>query len=165
MSWSLVSTTAFPAQTDAHKASFGASFLTKGNAVGFDALSATFSAPPVAPTGADAVAFDVNRALRGGWDAYLLLDAGVEDFDGAEDALEGALDALDDALAGLASLPDTRENQAAAKGIEKTQKGLQKALAQVQAEDAAKALKSLEKLAGPLIQASVLLDPQPLSSP
>jgi hypothetical protein len=163
--WLAIASTAFPAQVDPLKAAFGVSNLRKGTAVGFDGLSATFSAPPVAPTGAVAVAADVNLALRDSLLAYQSLDAGEDDFATATAALAGAGDALDGAQLGLAALPESKDNQSAGKHVAKADKGLTKAQEQVANEDSAKALKTLEKVARSLIEAALLLNPQPFPPP
>jgi len=157
--WIAISNTDYPEQLDPHKASFGASNITKGTAVGFDGLQATFSAPPVPPTGTVAVAADVNAALIASLDAQLALDAGLDDFATAGTALGVAEDALDDAQA--VALPATKENQTAIKHMAKADKSLAKAQEQVVDQDSAKALKTLEKLGRSLIEAALLLNPQP----
>lgn len=53
----------------------------------------------------------------------------------------------------------------AAKRIGKAGKSLAKAQDQVAAQNGAKAMKSLEKVAPPLIEAAHFLNPQPLGSP
>jgi len=163
--WTSVSTTTFPAQTIPLKASFGASALTKGTAVGFDGLQATFSAPPIAPTGAVAVAADVNAALIAAYEAQLDLDAGADDFAAAAAQLDAAENALDDAQVGVAALPASKTNQSAAKHIAKADKGLAKAQDQVADQAAAKAIKTLEKLGRSLVEAALLLNPQPFPAP
>ena len=165
MAWTPVSTTAFAAQAEPLKAAVGATGLSKGTAVGFDDIVYTSSGPPSAPAPAVAVAADANAALLAGYAAYQDLEGGAPDFVSAAASLGDAEDALDDAQAGAAGLPPSKDVSSAAKLLGKADKGLAKAQDQVAAESAAKALKTLEKAADALIEAALLLNPQPLPAP
>jgi len=164
-SWTPVSTTTFPAQTEPLKFSFGATGLTKGTAAGFDDAVFSSSAPPVAPTGAVAVAADVNDAVLAAYAAFQDLDGAGPDFGSAGANLDASASALDAAQAGAAALPATSDNQDAAKLLGKAEKSLVKAQQQVDDQTADKALKTLEKLAHPLTEAALLLNPQPFPAP
>jgi hypothetical protein len=164
MAWSPVATTAFPAQVEPLKVAFGATGLAKNTTVGFDRLVVPFSGPPSAPAPAVDVAADVNAALVSAYGAFEALDESP-DFDDAGLDLDAAADAIDAAQAGAAGLPETKENKKAAKFIDKAEKSLVKALDQVADEDAAKALKTLQKVGGSLIEAALLLNPQPFPPP
>lgn len=162
--WTLIDSTSFPGQSEPLKISFGVEALTKGTEVGFDGLAATFEQPPMPPAGAAAVAADVNFALFATLGAQRSLEgtAGIADLATASGALEAAADALVDAQAGAAGLPESKATKGAAKRIGKAAKTLAKALAQVdEDQDAAKAAKTLEKAGRPLVEASLLLSPQP----
>jgi hypothetical protein len=160
--WSAVANTAFPTQTLPLKAAFGVTGLSKGTEVGFDDLEYASSAPPMAPTGAVAVAADVNAALLAGYAAFRALDGGAPDFGAAAASLDDADAALDDAMAGVAALPSSKTNQSAAKQLAKADKGLTKAQDQVAGQAADKALKTLGKAGDSLVEAALLLNPQPL---
>jgi hypothetical protein len=159
--WTPVSTTPFAAQTAPLKPSFGATGLSKGTAVGFDNLLFTTSDPPSAPAPAVAAAADVNAALLAGYAAYRQLEQ--PDFATAEVNLGQAQDAIDDAQAAIAALPASREVSSAAKFVNKAEKSLAKAQDQVADEDAVKAMKTLEKGGDSLVEAALLLNPQPFS--
>ena len=165
MAWTPVSTTAFAAQTEPLKAAVGATGLSKGTAVGFDDIVYVSSGPPSAPAPAVAVAADANAALLAGYAAYRDLEGGTPDFVSAAANLGDAGDALDDAQAGAAGLPPSKDVSSAAKLLGKADKGLVKAQDQVADGSAAKALKTLEKAADALIEAALLLNPQPLPAP
>lgn len=165
MAWTLVSTTPFAAQTEPLKAAVGATGLSKGTAVGFDDLVYVSSGPPSMPAPAVSVAADANAALLAGYAAYRDLEAGTLDFVSAAANLGVAEDALDDALAGAAGLPPSKDVSSAAKLLGKADKGLAKAQDQVADASAEKALKTLEKAADALIEAALLLNPQPLPAP
>lgn len=162
-SWQLVATTAFPAQTAPLKAAFGATGLGKGTAVGFDDAVYISGPPLVAPSAAAAVAADVNAALLAGYTAFQEIEDG--NLGSAETDLGDAEDALDDAQFGVAALPPSKTVSSAAKQIAKADKTLAKAQDQVAVGDGDKALKTLRKLARPLIEAALLLNPQPLPGP
>jgi hypothetical protein len=155
--WSPVATTTFPAQTEPLKFAFGATGLTKGTAVGFDDAVFVSGPPLVAPTGGPLVAADVNAAVLAAYEAFDALDGAGPDFGAADAALADAADALDAAQDGAAGLP----SPGAVKLLGKAEKSLLKAQQQVGDESAVKALKSLEKLAHPLTEAALLLNPQP----
>jgi hypothetical protein len=159
--WTPVSTTAFTPQTAAFKPSFGATGLSKGTVVGFDNLLFTTSDPPSAPAPAVAVAADVNAALLAGYAAYRQLEQ--PDFATAAVNLGQAQDAIDDAQAGLAGLPSSREVSSATKFVAKAEKALAKAQDQVADEAAEKAMKTLEKGGDSLVEAALLLNPQPFT--
>jgi hypothetical protein len=165
MAWTSVSSTAFAAQTEPLKPSFGATGLGKGTAVGFDDLVYVSAGPPSAPAPAVAAAADVNAALLAGLAAHQDLEGGVPDFVSAAANLGDAEDALDDAQAGVAGLPPSKAVSRAAKFLGKADKALVKAQDQVAGEDAAKALKTLEKGGDALVEAALLLNPQPLPAP
>jgi hypothetical protein len=165
MTWESVSTTAFAAQTEPLKPSFGATGLSKGTAVGFDDLFYDSSGPPSAPAPAVAVAADVNAALLAGLDAHRALEGGVPDFVDAAAALFDAQDAVEDAQAGAAALPASKEVSKATQFLGKAAKALAKAQDQVADQDAEKALKTLEKGGDSLVEAALLLNPQPLPEP
>jgi hypothetical protein len=162
-SWQPVSTTSFPAQTAPLKAAFGATGLSKGTAVGFDDAVYVSGPPLVAPSAAAAVAADVNAALLAGYTAFQEIEDG--NLGSAETDLGDAADALDDAQLGVAALPPSKAVSSAAKQIGKADKTLAKAQDQVAVGDGDKALKTLQKLARPLIEAALLLNPQPLPGP
>jgi hypothetical protein len=159
MTWTPVSTTPFTPQVAPLKPSFGATGLSKGTAVGFDNLLFATSDPPSAPAPAVAVAADVNAALLAGYAAYRQLEQ--PDFATAEVNLDQAQEALDDAQAGAAGLPASRDVSSAVKFLGKAEKALVKAQDQVADENAEKAMKTLEKGGDSLVEAALLLNPQP----
>jgi hypothetical protein len=165
MTWTPVSTTAFAAQTEPLKPSFGATGLSKGTAVGFDDLVFASSGPPSAPAPEVDVAADVNAALLAGLAAHQDLEGGVPDFPSAAANLGDAEDALDDAQAGIAGLTPSKAVSSAAKFLGKADKALAKAQDQVADQNAAKALKTLEKGGDALVEAALLLNPQPFPEP
>jgi hypothetical protein len=114
------------------------------------------------PAPAVAVAADVNAALLAGYAAYEDIDSPSPDFASAGTHLDDAADALDDAAAGVAGLAASKAVSSAAKHIAKAAKGLPKAQDQVDGQDAKKGMKSLEKMGRSLIEAALLLNPQPL---
>ena len=118
-----------------------------------------------APAPAVAVAADANAALLAGYAAYRDLEGGAPDFASAAANLGDAADALDDAQAGAGALPPSKDVSSATKLLGKADKGLVKAQDQVADENAEKALKTLEKAGDALIEAALLLNPQPLGGP
>jgi hypothetical protein len=163
MAWTPVSTTPFTPQVDPLKPSFGATGLSKGTAVGFDDLAFASAGPPSAPAPAVAVAADVNAALLAGLAAHAALEGGVPDFVDAAAALLDAQDAIDDAQAGAAGLPPSKAVSSAVKFLGKGEKALAKAQDQVTDQDAEKAVKTLEKGGDALVEAALLLNPQPFT--
>jgi hypothetical protein len=165
MTWTPVSSTSFAAQVDPLKPSFGATGLSKGTAVGFDDLFYDSSGPPSAPAPAVAVAADVNAALLAGLNAHRALEGGVPDFVDVAAALFDAQDAVEDAQDGAAALPPSKEVSRATKFLGKAAKALAKAQDQVADQDAEKAVKTLEKGGDSMVEAALLLNPQPFPEP
>jgi hypothetical protein len=165
MTWTPVSTTSFAAQADPLKFSFGATGLSKGTAVGFDDAFYDSAGPPSAPAPAVAVAADVNAALLAGLTAHSALEGGVPDFVDAAASLSDAQDAVDDAQDGAAGLPPSKAVSSAIKLVGKAEKALAKAQDQVADQDAEKAIKTLEKGGDALVEAALLLNPQPFPAP
>jgi predicted outer membrane protein len=108
-----------------------------------------------------AVARDVNAGLLAAYAAFESLDGVAPDFGAAATSLTDAQDALDDAQLGLAALPESKDNKRATKNVAKAQKGLVKVQDQVTDQNADKALKSLLKIGRSLVEAALLLNPQP----
>ena len=159
--WEPVAQTPWPGQSGPLEASFGVAPILKGTLVGFDDPTFSSAPPPVAPTGAPAVAAAANDALLEGLGAFLLLDGPSPDFAGASTQLGEAADALGVAQTLLAALPQDKVAKKAARSFAKGGKKLGRAEEQVAEQDADGALENLGRAAAAVEKGVLLLVPQP----
>jgi hypothetical protein len=158
--WSPVSEMPFPVQTLPLKAAVGATNLRKGTTIGFDDPSYA-SAPAPGPLSPEAgIAEDANAALLAGLDAFLALDGPSPDLGAAATALGEAALALGeaqtgaDALASPAATTVRRRLAASAKALDAAER-------QVDGGRADRAIAKLVKAGRSLVQAVLILSPQP----
>jgi hypothetical protein len=162
--WEPVAQTPWPGQNGPLEASFGVAPILKGTLVGFDDPTFSSAPPPIAPTGAPAVAAAANEALLEGLAAFLLLDGPSPDFAGASTQLGEAADALGVAQTLLAGLPQDNAAKKAGRSFAKGEKKLGRAEEQVAEQDADGAVENLGKAAAAVEKGVLLLVPQPFPS-